>query len=237
MIKRTNKENIIYIVCAVIFISVLVYSGIRALSIYIPQRNASRKIENLKNTVGIRDEKAEDILNTEKSDKVNRADEGLIKLSEINSDFVGWMSIEDTVIDYPVLQSAAEDPEYYLYRDFDKNYSFSGSLFIGEGSDKDSDIFIVYGHNMSADTMFGTLDSYKDAVFAEQHKNIVFRTPSEKRGYRVFAAFQTQVYSEPTEKFEYYRFVGKLGRNAYNEAVENYRNMSLISLNEAPKYP
>ena len=57
------------------------------------------------------------------------------EITRINPDFRGWLKIKDTVIDYPVLKSSNDDPEYYLHRDIDKNYSFSGTPFIGAGAD------------------------------------------------------------------------------------------------------
>ena len=58
------------------------------------------------------------------------------------------------------------EPDYYLYRSFDKTESSSGTPFIGEGGDINSDVFIIYGHNMKNDTMFGTLDLCKRGVLS-----------------------------------------------------------------------
>ena len=237
MKNNLKCKNIIFSVFAIILIGVLLYSGYKALEIYIPQHFASRNFEKLKKESGIKDEKASDLIKKYEEGNENKPDDGIIRLSNKNSDFVGWLTIEDTVIDYPVMKSKEENPEYYLHRDFDKNYSYSGSLFIGEKCDENSEVFIVYGHNMSADTMFGTLDSYRDSIFAEKHKDIVFQTPAGKRVYRVFAAFKTKVSKEESDEFEYYRSVGQLGREKYDEALENYRDMSLISLNVSPQYP
>jgi sortase B len=235
--KNIKIKNITISVFAVLFIGVLLYSGYKALEIYIPQHFASRNFEKLKKESGIKDEKANDIIKKYKEGTENKADDGIISLYKKNSDFAGWMTIEDTVIDYPVMKSKDKDPEYYLHRDFNKNYSYSGSLFIGEKCDDNSEVFIVYGHNMSADTMFGTLDNYRDYYFAEKHRDIVFQTPEGKRVYRVFAAFKTKIEKEPGDEFEYYRSVGQLGKEKYDEALEKYRNMSLIALNDSPQYP
>ncbi|MBE5958373.1 MAG: class B sortase [Lachnospiraceae bacterium] len=232
-----KSKNIIFSILAIALIGVLLYSGYKALEIYIPQHFASRNFENLKKEYGIKDEKASDIIKKYEEGNENIAEGGITKLSKKNSDFVGWMTIEDTVIDYPVMKSKEEDPEYYLHRDFNKNYSYSGSLFIGAKCDENSEVFIVYGHNMSADTMFGTLDNYRDSIFADKHRDIVFQTSAGKRVYRVFAAFKTKIGKEKGDEFEYYRSVGQLGREKYDEALEKYRNMSLISLNDSPQYP
>jgi sortase B len=90
---------------------------------------------------------------------------------------------------------------------------------------------------MNSGSMFGSLDSYKNGGFALEHKDIVFRTQKENRVYRVFAAFQTKILPEDSDEFAYYRSVGELSKEEYNAALENIQKMSLISLNEAPKYP
>ena len=239
MKKKLNKRSVFYIAAAVILIGVLLFSGFQALRIYIPQSYDSRNFEDLKKEANIKSVKADDVIAaaSEIAENPKKQEADLSVLKKMNSDFEGWLSIEDTDIDYPVMKSSEDDPEFYLHRDFEKNSSSSGCLFIGEGCDIDSDAFVVYGHNMNSGTMFGTLDSYSDAVFAQEHKNIVLSTPEGDRVYRVFAAFQTKIYSEPTDAFEYYRMVGKLDRKLYKNTVDNIRSLSLISLNEAPKYP
>ena len=253
MKRKQHKTSAIYYVIAVILIGILAFSGYQALKIYLPQSKESRDFEAIKEEAGIEDVSAKEIIgSTEDSGTDTPSDisersgtgssaaadtEPFRRLSGVNSDFVGWLSIEDTVIDYPVMKSSESDPEFYLHRDFDKNYSYSGTLFIGEGCNADSDAFVIYGHNMNAGTMFGSLDSYKSGSFALEHKDIVFRTPKENRVYRVFAAFQTTLLPEGADGFAYYRSVGKLTEGEYDTALENIRQMSLISMNDSPEYP
>lgn len=246
MKRKKLKTPVIYYVFAGILLLILAFAGYQALKIYLPQSEESKGFESIKEEAGIKDISAQEIIgSTEPSqsgepDKKteNAADNTpVLTLTQKNSDFVGWLSIEGTVIDYPVMKSDESDPEFYLHRDFDKNYSYSGTLFIGEGCDADSDAFVIYGHNMNSGSMFGSLDSYKSGSFALEHKDIVFRTVKENRVYRVFAAFQTKLLPEDSKEFAYYRSVGELSRDEYEGVLENVRNMSLISLNEAPKYP
>ena len=246
MKRKKLKTPALYYVIAIILIGVLAFAGYQALRIYLPQSKESGDFASVKEKAGIEDISAQEIIGgSETADPENAADttenaadlSPFRRLAEINSDFVGWLSIEDTEIDYPVMKSSESDPEFYLHRDFDKNYSYSGTLFIGEGCNADSDVFVIYGHNMNAGTMFGSLDSYKSGSFALEHKDIVFRTQKENRVYRVFAAFQTKLLPEDSDDFAYYRSVGKLNKGEYDEVLENIRTMSLISLNEAPEYP
>ena len=246
MKRKKPKTPAYYYVIAVVLIGILAFAGYQALSIYLPQSKESRGFASVKEEAGLEDISARKIIEgTNASEPDNTADKTsnaadnspLRALYELNSDFVGWLSIEDTDIDYPVMKSSESDPEFYLHRDFDKNYSYSGTLFIGEGCDADSDAFVIYGHNMNSGSMFGSLDSYKSGSFALEHKDIVFRTVKENRVYRVFAAFQTKLLDEDSDDFAYYRSVGKLTKAEYERMLENIRNMSMISLNETPDYP
>lgn len=245
MKKKLRRQSIFLAVLAVIFAAVLLFAGYQALKIYLPQSSESRSFEKLKQDAGLTDIDPAELLEQnqatgstapEETKEQNESDSAIRSLSEQNSDFVGWLTVHGTEIDYPVMKSSENDPEFYLHRDFDKNYSYSGSLFIGEGCNADSDIFVIYGHNMNAGTMFGTLDSFRDPVFASEHPYILFRTPAGDRVYRVFAAFQTKIVPEDSDAFAYYRAVGKLNKGEYETAVENIQKMSLINLNAAPTY-
>lgn len=241
MKRGLRRQSVIYGTIAVILTVVIVYTGIQALRLYIPQTNETRNFEELKNDAELADITADEVLGQSGIDTADdtapAVDEGILRVYEQNHDFVGWLSIEDTVIDYPVMKSSESDPEFYLHRDFDGNETFSGTLFIGEGCDADSDIFVIYGHNMNLGTMFGELDSYADASYARMHKDILFRTVSGNRVYRVFGAFRTQVLPESDPAYHYNRTVGELSESEYADALEQIRSMSLISLNDAPSYP
>ncbi len=130
------------------------------------------------------------------------------------------------------MKSPESDPEYYLHRDFDKNYSFSGTPFIGAGADENSDAFVIYAHKMNNGSMFGTLDDYSHTDWAKQHADIEFDTPDEHRVYRVFAAVQTQVGGE--DEFKYYEKTGKLSDKEYNAFVKELRDISVIDIDDCP---
>lgn len=109
------------------------------------------------------------------------------ELAAENPDFSGWVSIEGTRIDYPVMQTL-DDPEYYLHRNFDREYSYAGVPFVGTGDmgEKNEDIFI-YGHNMRNGTMFADLQNYQRQGYGEEHRIICLDTLWEKQEYEVFA--------------------------------------------------
>lgn len=110
-------------------------------------------------------------------------------LAERNPDFAGWISIEGTRVDYPVVESTKER-EYYLHRDFYGNDSYSGTPFVGSGSLKEkSGAVFLYGHHMRNGTMFADLLNYREKSFWEQHSVISFDTLYEHRQYQIFTVF------------------------------------------------
>ena len=113
-------------------------------------------------------------------------------LREINPDVVGWLYIEDTKINYPILQG--EDNEQYLYRMIDGRYNGAGSLFLGAGLPGDFSGWNnpVYGHNMKNGSMFGGLPSYKKQEFYEEHPVALLMTPEGNYRVRIFSAYVQQ---------------------------------------------
>lgn len=90
----------------------------------------------------------------------------LVALHRKNSDVVGWIKINGTRIDYPVMQTP-EDPEFYLRKNFNKQYSLAGTPFMDAASRRSrSKNFLIYGHNMKSGTMFHSLLNYEKNSFA-----------------------------------------------------------------------
>lgn len=105
-----------------------------------------------------------------------------------NPDFAGWIVIDDTVINYPIMQTPGEI-EYYLHRDFKGQDSYAGTPFVGSGNlQKEGDLF-VYGHNMKNGTMFAELLQYQKKPFLDAHPVVHLDNLYEHRKYRVFSVF------------------------------------------------
>ena len=94
------------------------------------------------------------------------------KLKQINEDFVGWIRLDDSTVDYPFVQGT--DNEYYLRHLFDGTYNNSGCVFMDVNNNRDfSDKnTILYAHNMKNGTMFAAIEKYKDASYYDGHKVI-----------------------------------------------------------------
>ena len=113
---------------------------------------------------------------------------------EQNSDFVGWISIDGTNINYPVMQTV-DDPNFYLKHGFDKQYSNYGVPYVQENCALDhSDNVVIYGHHMNNGSMFADLCKYESENFYREHTTIRFDTLSGFGEYEIVAVFKTVAY-------------------------------------------
>lgn len=127
------------------------------------------------------------------------------ELHGYNADFVGWIRVPGTEINYPVMQSPDES-NFYLRRNFEKEYSNLGTPYLQENCDiRTCDNLIIYGHHMLDGGMFSDLELYKKEAFFEQHKYVRFDTLDELGLYEVMAVVITTAYQ--ADSFQYYNYV------------------------------
>ena len=111
-------------------------------------------------------------------------------LRSVNPDIYGWIRIDNTNVDYPVVQRRSDD-EFYLTHNSDGEEAPQGAIFSeGEynGRDFTDPVTILYGHNMKSGAMFGQMQkSYSDSAFFEEDNHILVFTPDEELEYGVFA--------------------------------------------------
>ena len=148
---------------------------------------------------------------------------------------VGWIRIDDTIIDYPVMHTP-NDPEKYLHLSFQGEESQHGVPFMDYRCTLDSDNVLIYGHNMSDDTMFHTLVEYRLKSYWREHPVIRFDTVQEEREYEVFAAFYDRVYYEHEQNFKFYNFIDAKNKADYNKAVQKLKGKSQYNTGITPKY-
>ena len=154
------------------------------------------------------------------------------KLYEINSDIVGWLKIEDTNINYPVMQTK-DRPQFYLRKDFYKKYSQWGTPFLAENCDiKTSDNLIIYGHHINNLKMFGELEKYKNKEFYNNHKVINFNTIYENADYEIIAVFKTVAYTG----FEYYKFANSSSKQEFDTFIEKCKELSFYATEKTAEY-
>lgn len=146
------------------------------------------------------------------------------KLYEENKDIVGWLKIDNTTINYPIMQNI-NDPNYYLRRDFYKNYSSYGTPYMAKQCNLNSDNIVIYGHHMKNNKMFGELEKYKSKDFYNNHKIITFTTLEKEYSYEIFAVFKTTVYTKNT--FRYYENINFENKKMYNDFINICKDKSL----------
>lgn len=120
-----------------------------------------------------------------------------ISMQKQYPDVRAWLTIPGTEIDYPVLQSSLADPEYYLRRNYKGEWRMAGSLFLQADCTLGGRTLVIYGHNMSDDTMFGGLPLFLDAEYARQHDRILLQTSDGLQEYHLAAVLETDVQKLP----------------------------------------
>lgn len=133
------------------------------------------------------------------------------QLSQINPDIVGWIFIEGTNINYPVVQGS--DNDYYLRHLFDGTYNSSGCIFldancVSDFSDKHS---IIYGHHMKDKSMFSGLMEYKDQTFYDEHSVALLVTPTAYYKIQFFSGYVSDTWSNAWDlSFDDYEYISWL---------------------------
>ena len=156
------------------------------------------------------------------------------KLYLQNEDMVGWIAIDGTGINYPVMQSK-NNPNFYLKHSFEKEYSGSGVPYIQEDCDiLTSDNLVIYGHHIKGGRMFGALEDYKSKSFYEKHKNIQFDTLTEQAEYEIIAVFKTVAYS--SEGYRYYDFVNAENEKEFDAFVGKCKELALYDTGVTAQY-
>ncbi len=153
-----------------------------------------------------------------------------------NKSLIGWLKIDDTNIDYPVMQTA--NNEYYLDHNYSQEYDKNGSLFL----DKDCDVvhrntnLIIYGHHMKSGKMFGNLNRYSSKDYCESHPTIQFDTIYEKGTYEVMYVFRSRIYNEDEVVFKYYKFFDAASEKEFNSNMQEMAELSLYDTGVTASY-
>lgn len=132
--------------------------------------------------------------------------ESFVDLSALQAeypDIQGWIFIPGTCVDYPVLQSSADEPEYYLRRTYKGERRTAGSIFFQWDCSPESKNLVVYGHNMNDGTMFAVLQKMADEAFRKEHSQILLQTSDGLREYQVAAVLKTDIQKLPFNRTEF----------------------------------
>ena len=224
-LQEKKRKRIVFI-CSLVAVSCI---GYLCFYYYLYARNSS-EYEQL---ASLKEEKT--VIDTEVHINYTKAEEKqeLVlldkykKLYSQNKSLIGWIKIDDTNIDYPVMQTV--NNEYYLDHNYDQKYDKNGSIFL----DKDCDItnpgtnMIIYGHHMKSGKMFGKLNLYSNQEYYQSHRYIQFDTIYEEGIYEVMYVFRSRVYNENDLVFKYYQFFEVSTPEEFDSYMNEMAKMSL----------
>ena len=153
----------------------------------------------------------------------------------LNSDVVGWISIPDTRVNYPVMQSV-DRPDYYLTRDFDGKDNKNGCIYVREQCNvfRPSDNLTIYGHNMRNGNMFHDLHKFRDKSFWDGHRYFTFDTILEHHTYEILAVFTTT--ASVGRGFAYHLFVNATTEEEFDRYVAKCKELSLYDTGVTAAY-
>lgn len=146
-----------------------------------------------------------------------------------NSDCIGWITIDDTAVDYPVMHTP-DWPQKYLRMNFSQQYSDSGVPFLDYRCTLDSDNLIIFGHNMRNGTMFSALKDYLSDGHLASHPTILLETEDGAHEFTIFAV-------ACVDKLDsWYSFINAESEDGFNEAVQRVFQNAYYTNGDAPKY-
>lgn len=148
------------------------------------------------------------------------------ELYEQNNDLGGWVTIDGTDVNYPVMFTP-ENPEKYIHLSFSKKESTSGVPFIGADCtiQPRSDNIVLYGHHMKNGSMFATIVKYQDKDFWREHPLIHFSTLYDEGDYEVFAALATDV--REAKELRCYTFLNARDEVDFQDFIDGIRGAAL----------
>lgn len=221
MLKKLNTFLIILLVASLVTSSIYLYLEHKK------DKKQEDIFEELSNVV-VEDSEEQQGDSEQEERKID-----IVKLYNKNPDFIGWIKINGTNIDYPVMQTEKERADYYLRRNFYKEYSYYGTPYLAEFCNVlKSDNLIVYGHHINGSKMFGELEKYKSKKFYDEHKIINFNTIYGDYDYEIIAVFKTIAY----KGFKYYEFEKAQTKEEYSSFINKCKDLSFYETGEKAQY-
>ncbi|MBQ7799498.1 MAG: competence/damage-inducible protein A [Oscillospiraceae bacterium] len=156
-------------------------------------------------------------------------------LYQENKDIVGWIEIEDSQINYPVVKTG--DNDFYLTHNFYKKKERHGTPFMDYRNSHDQLNFntVLHGHNMKSDNqMFSDLENYYKGngaiTYYRKHPLISFDTVYEEMDWKIFAVFTCSVNSNDKNYFDYYNVLNLTSNEMFDEFIGGIRSRSIFNI-------
>lgn len=220
--KKADFLNRLLFAAGIVFLIVFCVSGYMLLQYY----GKYREQKDLDETIaGLRQADMEDRDHKEDISLGESGNEEEIlrdnsRLKEINGDYIGFITIPDTDIYYPVVQ---RDNSYYLSHDFMGEKNSHGAIFMDEECEPEDAVVLIHGHHMKDGTMFGALRNFKKKEFREEHRGLYLDWGGGDQSYEIFAAALIDLTQEdyftyeilPTTEEETEHYLKELQKNSF----------------------
>lgn len=154
----------------------------------------------------------------------------LTPLFEKNDDCIGWIYVEGTTVNYPVMHTPTE-PQRYLRRNFEREYSIAGVPFLDGACTLECDNLIIFGHNMKNGTMFSDITPYQSEAYFTEHPVIEFETADGLKKYKVMAVVPVK------NNDGWYSFRVADDEADYDARIADIKSRSLYDTGVTPEYP
>lgn len=210
--KKRKTKNIIIPILLLIFISIMIFTGIKIFNWLKENKDSNDIIEDIQDSISIDD-------NTDIVDKYNV---DFDSLKQKNSDTIAWLKVNGTSIEYPVVKTTNND--FYMTHSFDKSYNSAGWVFMDyknkfDGTDNN---MVIYAHNRRDGSLFGTLKNILTEEWQNNEENftIPFITENEKAEYQVFSVYRI-------ENEDYYITTNFGTDNEFQKFIDKIKSRSL----------
>jgi len=231
-IIKTIRNTVLSLSC----ITFMVVTGIFAAEIYMEQKSGA----NMKKVQAMADITINKSVSAVSAEEEVEEAQNLVALkieylTKKNTDLSGWLRIQGTDINYPIMFKEG-DNDYYLQHDFFGNEDRNGLLVLDKRCDKDmsDNHLVIHGHNMKSGAIFGTLKYYKDQTYLKKHPAIEVDTPDEQRFYEIIAVASTSANGENGFNYSDYLNIGD--RDSFSRYVDSVKARSMYKIAASANY-
>ena len=230
---KKKRGNLLYTLAMIVFAAIFLISGGLLVKRFLDDRKTESEFADLQSMIDTAATPAP------AGENVNPNGARFAALRDKNSDFIGWISIDGTNLDFPVMY-APDNKDFYLRHDFNKAYSVYGVPYLDEqttlGANAESDNLIIYGHNMKDGSMFADLAKYRSKDFWQSHKTVWFDTALGSCAYEIFAVIHTTVQADAADAFPFYRFVDAAAPEEFADYVSACKARALYDTGISAEY-
>lgn len=234
--KQERRRRLIVVLASVVAVVCFGYFGVYYY--YTIRTEASYEaLASLKGNEALNDEQGQNSFAIHKTGiKLPDVLDEYKTLYQKNKKLIGWLKIDDTIINYPVMQTG--NNEYYLDHNFNQEYDKNGSIFLDYNCSiyPRSTNLIVYGHHMKSGQMFGQLQKYAKESYGKEHNVIEFDSIYEKGTYEVMYVFRSKVFNEDEFVFKYYQFIDANSEEEFESYMKEMAKMSLYDTGVTASY-